>query len=138
MRTNNSIQNILMNNKQLTNNTDKYTHSGVYKLSCRDCSKAYVEQTGRNFLTRFNEHKAAFRTNNQNSNYAKHLTEHTHSFSPIQDTMRILQRHNKGAHLNTIERYYLYREFTKSNQLNDEHTISRNKIFDALLAPDKL
>ena len=49
MRTNNSIQNILMNNKQLTNNTDKYTHSGVYKLSCRDCNKAYVGQTGRIF-----------------------------------------------------------------------------------------
>ena len=66
MRTNNSIQNILMNNKQLTNNTDKYTYSGVYKLSCPKCSKAYVGQTERNFLTRFNEHNATFRTNNQN------------------------------------------------------------------------
>ena len=81
MRTNNSIQNILMNNKQLTNNTDKYTYSGVYKLSCPKCSKAYVGQTERNFLTRFNEHNATFRTNNQNSNYAKHLTEHTHTSS---------------------------------------------------------
>ena len=39
--------------------------------------------------------------------------EHTHSFGPIQDTMQILQRQNKGAHLNTIERCYIYREFTK-------------------------
>jgi len=46
MHTNNSIQNILMNNKQLTNNTEKYIHSGVYKLSCPDCRKAYVGQTG--------------------------------------------------------------------------------------------
>ena len=106
MRTNNSIQNILMNNKQLTNNTDKCIQSGVHMLSCPDCNKVYVGQTGRNFLTRFNEHKAAFQTNNQNSNYAKHLTEHTHCFGPIQDTMRILQCQNKGAHLNTIERYY--------------------------------
>jgi len=137
MRTNNSIQNILMNNKQLTNNTDKYTHSGVYMLSCPDCSKAYVGQAGRKFLTRFNEHKAAFRTNNQNSNYANYLTEHTYSLGPIQETMQILQRQNKGAHLNTIERYYLYREFTKNNHLNDEHTVSPNKIFEALLAPDQ-
>ena len=85
----------------------------------------------------FNEHKAVFRTNNQNSNYAKHLTEHTHPFGPIQDTMQILQRQNKGAHLNTTERYYIYREFTKNNHLNDEHTISPNKIFEALLAPDQ-
>ena len=102
MRTKNSIQNTLMNKKQITNNTDKYIHSGVYKLSCPDCSKAYVGQTGRSFLTRFNEHKAAFKTSNQSSNYVKHLTEHTHSFGPIQDTMQIPQRQNKGAHLNTL------------------------------------
>ena len=137
MRTNDSIQNILMNNKKLTNNTDKYTQSGVYRLSCPDCKKAYVGQTERNFLTRFNEHKVAFRTNNQNSNYAKHLTEHTHSFGPIQDTMQILERQNKGAYLNTIERYYNYTEFTKDNHLNDEHPISPNKIFEALLIPDQ-
>ena len=74
MRTKNSIQNTLMNKKQITNNTDKYTHSGVYKLSCPDCNKAYVGQTGRSFLTRF-------KTSNQSSNYAKHFTEHTHTFS---------------------------------------------------------
>ena len=78
-----------------------------------------------------------FGTNNQNWNYAKQLTEHTHSFDPIQDTMQMLQCQNKGAHLNTIERYYIYREFTKSNHLNDEHTISPSKIFEALLAPDQ-
>ena len=137
MRTKNSIQNTLMNKKQITNNTDKYTHSGVYKLSCPDCSKAYVGQTGRSFLTRFNEHKAAFKTSNQSSNYANRLTEHIHSFGPIQDTMQIQQRQNKEAHLNTIERYYIYREFTQNNHLNDEHIISPNKIFDNLLAPDE-
>jgi hypothetical protein len=108
----------------------------VYKLSCPDCSKAYVGQTGRSFLTRFNEHKAAFKTSNQSSNYTKHLIEHTHSFGPIQDTMQILQFQNKGAHLSTIEQYYIYREFAKNNHLNDEYTISPNKIFEALLAPD--
>jgi hypothetical protein len=103
MRTNNSIQKILMHNKQLTNKTDKYTQSGVYKRTCPDCNKAYVGQTGRNFWARFNEHKAAFRTNSQNSNFAKHLIEHAHSFGPIQATMQILQWQNKGTCLNTIE-----------------------------------
>jgi len=107
MRTNNSIQKILMHNKQLMNKADKCTQSGVYKLTCPDCNKAYVGQTGRNFLARFNEHKATFRTN-----FAKHLIEHTHSFGPIQDTMQILQCQNKGTYLNTTERYYIYTEFT--------------------------
>ena len=51
--------------------------------------------------------------------------------------MQILQRQNKGAYLNTIERYYIYAEFTKNNHLNDEHTISPNKIFETLLMPDQ-
>ena len=51
------------------------------------------------------------------------------------DTMQVLQYQKKGSHLNTIERFYIYSEFTKHNHLNEEHNISPNKIFDALLKP---
>ena len=51
--------------------------------------------------------------------------------------MQILQRQDKGAYLNNIERYYIYAEFTKNNHLNDERTIFPNKIFEALLMPDQ-
>jgi len=93
-----------MHNKVIRDKTDKYTQSGVYKLTCPDCDKTYVGQIGRNPLARFNEHKAAFKTNNNTSDYAKHLIEQTHSFGPIHNTMQILQRHKKGAYLNSIER----------------------------------
>jgi hypothetical protein len=97
---------------------------------------------------RFKEHKYAFKTNNHTSNYAKHILEQSHSFGPIHDTMQILQYQNKGKHLNTIERFYIYTEFTKNNHLNDEYNIyiyniyiyniyiyniSPNRIFDAFL-----
>ena len=100
-QTNNTIQRLLMQRQQTP---DIYTQSGVYKLTCTDCKKAYVGQTGRNFAVRFNEHKHAFKTNNHTSNYAKHLIEQAHAFDSIQNTMEILQRQTKGAHLNTIER----------------------------------
>jgi len=61
------------------------------------------------------------------------VLERSHSFGPIQDTMQILQYQNKGNHLNIIERFYIYSEFTKYNHLNDEYTISSNRIFNALL-----
>jgi len=48
--------------------------------------------------------------------------------------MQILQYWNKGTHLNTIERFFIYTEFSKNNHLN-EHFKSPNKIFDALLKP---
>jgi hypothetical protein len=114
---------------------DKHSQLGVYKLTCPDCGKAYVGQTGRNFATRFKEHKNAFRTASHSSNFAIHLIEHTHSFGPIHSTMRILHLQNKGAHLNTIERFYIYAEYTNNNHLNDDSTISPIKIFDTLLKP---
>jgi hypothetical protein len=82
------------------------------------------------FLGGFKEHKNAFKTNSHTSNYAKHILDKSHSFGPIHNTMQIIQYHDKGAHLNTTERYY-----TKNNHLNDEHNISPNKIFDALPNP---
>ena len=114
---------------------DKYTLSAEYKLTCPDCHKAYVGQTGRSFLERFNEHKSAFKTNSHTSNYAKHILEKSHSSGLIHNTMQILQYYGKSTHLNTIVRYYIYTEFTKNNHLNDEHNIFPIKIFDALLNP---
>jgi len=83
----NTIQKLLIHEQQ---NTDILSQSGVYKLTCPDCGKAYVGQTGRNFATRFSEHKNAFRTASHSSNFAKHVTEHAHSFGPIHNTMQIL------------------------------------------------
>jgi hypothetical protein len=76
LRTNNTIQRLLVQSQQTS---DKYTQSGVYKLTYPDCNKAYVGQTGRNFTVRFNEHKNAFKTNSHTSNFAKHLIEQAHS-----------------------------------------------------------
>jgi len=42
-RTNNAIGDKLMHKQQIT---DSYTRSGVYRLTCPDCNKAYVGQTG--------------------------------------------------------------------------------------------
>jgi len=49
--------------------------------------------------------------------------------------MQILQIQNKGAHLNTIEQFYIYAKYTNNNHLNDDSTISPKKIFDTLLNP---
>jgi hypothetical protein len=91
-------------------------------------------QTSRNFTTRFNEHKTALKTNNHSSKFAQHLVEHTNSLGTIHGMMKVLQQ-NKGAHLNTVEKYYIYTEYTKDNHLNDNQTIFPNKIFDTILNP---
>ena len=49
--------------------------------------------------------------------------------------MLILQYQGKGPHLNTTEGYFIYKEFSKNNHLNDEFNITPNKIFDPSLNP---
>ena len=98
MKTSNTIQRLLMMTLKAY---DKFTRSGAYKLTCPDCPKAYVVQTARSFLERFNEHKILFKTNRHTFNYAKHILEKSHSFGPIHNRMEILQYHGKGTHLNT-------------------------------------
>jgi hypothetical protein len=106
-RTNNNLLHYLT---LRPHNQDIYTQSGVYCLTCPGCGKAYIGQTGRDFKTRFNEHKGSFRHYAQTSKYAQHLATHQHMFGSIQDTMEILHYQKKGIHLNTIERFYVYKE----------------------------
>jgi len=128
-RTNNTLGNLLANKHR---QRDTYSHSGVYKLNCPKCNKAYVGQTGRQFFTRYKEHLADFRHNNDKSNFAKHLHEESHPFGPMEEIMQVIQYQRKGAHLNTIERFHIYTEFTANNHLNDPQTISPNAIFQTL------
>jgi hypothetical protein len=129
-RTNNTIHSHLTHKNQ---NPDKFSLSGVYKLTCPDCKKAFVGQTGRNFTIRYNEHKHAFQSNSHSSRFAQHLSEHAHSCGTVNNTMQVLHYQNKGAHLNTIEQFYIHAEHASNNHLNDSHTIFPNRIFDTLL-----
>jgi hypothetical protein len=113
---------------------DKCKQSGMYKLTCLDCGKTYIGQTGRDFCTRFNEHKRAFHQNPQQTKFALHLTEHKHSFGHINNTMEIIHLQKKGRHLNTIEKFHIYKEACKGNHLNDDLTVTpTNKIFGTII-----
>jgi hypothetical protein len=68
--TNNTIGRLLTQNKPPP---DKFSLSGVYKLTCPECQKAYVGQIGRRFNIRYNEHKQAFWNNSHSSSFAKQL-----------------------------------------------------------------
>jgi len=82
---------------------DKYSLSGVYKLTCPDCHKTYIGQTDRQFSTQYKEHKTAFCNKSYTSSFARHLLEKPHSSGPINNIMQVVQCHRKGAHLKTID-----------------------------------
>jgi hypothetical protein len=117
--TNNSIQRNLNPKNSISN---KYLVSGIYKLTCTDCGKAYVGQMGRKLLQRYKEHLRAFRNNISSSKFTQHLNDHIYTFGPIDDTMQILYHQKKGTHHNTIERFYIHKEALSYNHLHDTHT----------------
>jgi hypothetical protein len=47
--------------------------------------------------------------------------------------MKILHTREKSAHLNTIEKFYIFKEASKHNYLKDDHTIPKSKIFQTIL-----
>jgi hypothetical protein len=111
---------------------DKYEKLGVYRLTCPECKKAYVGQTGRSYSDRFCEHFRDYKYANSKSKFAKHLLNH-HSFGPIHTTMVILHLTSKGTMMNRLERLHIYSETNRNNQINYHHTVKPNAIFDSIL-----
>ena len=93
-------------------NPRQFLSSGVYKLTCPDCNKAYVGQTGRRFSIRYNKHTRDF-YNSQSSSFAQHLLDKAHSFGPINNIMQVLHHQKKRTHLNKVERFYIHKENTQ-------------------------
>jgi hypothetical protein len=69
---------------------------------------------------------------NNKSKFAQHLLENENSIGPMENIMDTLYTTNKGRMLDTLEKFYIYRETKRSNQINDKLTVKPNMIFDVL------
>jgi hypothetical protein len=116
---------------------DKYSRSGVYQMKCRDCPMKYIGQTARTFSTRYKEHIHDIRSNNGNSGYSNHILNTGHAYRVMTDTMDVITTGRKGQHLNTLERYHIYRTSRENLHMNDTYIDTHNPIFKALQEMDK-
>ena len=89
----------------------------------------YTGQTGRSFRTRFQEHLRDFKHGNGKSSFVQHLLENGHAIGPIQDIMSTIYITNKGRLMDTLEKYYIFRETKRDNQINDKLAVRTNVIF---------
>jgi hypothetical protein len=101
-------------------------------MNCLDCLLKYTGQTGRTFHTRYKEHIYAIRNNNANSGYANHILNTGHKYDTITETMDIIRTQRKGNHLNTLEKYHIYKISRDNIQMNDTNTDTHKPIFKAL------
>jgi len=135
-RTTNTIGKLLSHKNP---NPNKFSLLGVYELTCPDCNKAYVGQTGRHFATRFKEHEKAFQNNSHTSSFAKHLNEEAHSFGPMNSIMQILHCHKKRIpsnseihDINTRNNYNLHLPTTNLILVQKGVLYSGSKIYNHL------
>jgi hypothetical protein len=127
-RTQNTIENILRHNTK----TEKYDNSGVYQMKCIDCPLRYIGQTGRTFKVRYKEHIQAIRNNNGNSGYSNHILNTGHTYGTINYTMDVIINGRKGRHLNTLEKYHIYKISKTNIQLNDTYSETQNPIIQEI------
>jgi hypothetical protein len=126
--TGNTISNILKHHTQ----TDKYNNSGIYQIRCLDCPLKYIGQTGRTFNIRYKEHIHAFRNNNSNSGYSNHILNTGHTYDIINDTMDVLMTGRMGRHLNTLEKYHIYKISRNNLYKNGTHIEVHSPIFQTV------
>jgi hypothetical protein len=121
----------LINRKVKTPN--KFEQCGVYKLNCNSCHKAYIGQTGRNFKTRFKEHIQDIKNNRAKTGFSQHILNTGHEYNTIDNCMSIIKIQNKGKLLNTLEKFYIYKEQKTDNLLNENRMEPYNPIYELLL-----
>jgi hypothetical protein len=96
----------------------------------------YIGQTGRTFSIRYKEHIHDIRSNNSNSGYLNHILNTGHAYGTVTDTMDIITTGRKSKHLNTLERYHIYKTSRKNLHMNDIYIDTHNPIFGVLQEMD--
>jgi hypothetical protein len=68
--------------------------------------------------------------------FSQHLLENKHFIGPMENIMDILYTTSKGRMLDTLEKFYIYRETKRNKQINDKLTVKPNVICDVLVHKD--
>jgi len=95
-----------------------YDRSGIYKLTCMTCNKAYVGQTSQNIRHRYKEHTRCIK-NNPQSAYALHILNSQHEYGPMEKTMTILKPVKNTSLLTPYEQFFI-QAFHESGRLVSE------------------
>jgi hypothetical protein len=111
---------------------DKYDICGIYKLNCRSCDSSYIGQTGRSFKTRFKEHVSDIKNNRCKTGYSQHILNYEHERAHNITELEILEKHNKGPLLNTLEKFHIFKTKKENKLLNDIQFDINNPIYEVI------
>ena len=113
------------------NNTDTnqdYTKSGIYKLTCTTCNKAYIGQTSRTITQRYREH-IHYIKNNPQSAYAEHILRNIQEYGNLTETMQLLQPVQKMSMLLPYEQLFIQQFHQTDNLIPEQKCFDQNPLF---------
>ena len=109
--------------QQLTEKPTQNNPSGIYKLKCNTCNRAYIGQSGRSTAVRHKEHVRYIRTNNPTSAYALQILNNKHDFGTTEETLKLLKPCHKGPQMKCWETFYMQLFHQHVNDINPLYEI---------------
>jgi hypothetical protein len=70
---------------------------------------------------------------NGKSSFALHLIEIGHDIGLMEDIMNTIHITGNGRLMDTLEKFYIFRETKLNNQINDKLAVKPNIIFDTIV-----
>ena len=111
------------------NHTSDYEKSGIYKIKCNTCHKAYVVQTSRDLKARFREHTRYIKNNDPCSAYALHILNCRHEYRNIENTMTLLKSINAPNLLLPYEQMYIQTLHLNNELIPEQQPNEPNPMF---------
>ena len=111
----------------------EHEKGGIYKITCKTCHKAYVEQISRDLKSRFREHIRYIKNNDPHSAYALHtILNCRHEYGNIDDTMTLPKQINTPTLLLPHEQMYIQSFHHNYELIPEQHLNEHNPMFDLL------
>jgi hypothetical protein len=113
-----------------THDLDK---SGVYKMMCKTCNKAYIGQAKRNLKTRCRKHIGYVRNNQPQSAYAQHILHNIHEYGTPGETITLLKHVKPDTMLIPYEQLYIQTYHKTGNLVPEQDGNGRNPLFQLII-----
>jgi hypothetical protein len=115
--------------QQLSEKTVLNNLSGIYKLQCNTCNRAYTGQSGRSIAIRHKEHLCYIRTNNPTSAYALHILNNRHEYGTAEDTLELLKPCQKSTRMNCWETFYIHLSHQHDTLITEQQVYDINPLY---------
>ena len=128
---NNTLRNRLVKNSNRDKGKDDI---GIYIVPCKDCNQVYVGETGRNIMTRLDEHKRACRMGTQSNAIANHSLDLDHRIN-FKDASIICKNSNvaqrkviEGALIHILDTFADNKAFSQDDDITSAFICKTAKI----------